>query len=43
MGSLTEPFEGDENFVGGFDPFVGFGIFVVSLDEGGDVGLEFRG
>src|SRR3546814_5127696 len=25
-----------------FDPFVGFGIFVVSGDEGGDIGLEFR-
>src|SRR3546814_20082123 len=25
-----------------FDPFVGFGLFVVSGDEGGDIGLEFR-
>src|SRR3546814_1061639 len=40
---LTEAFDGGENIVGGFDPFVGFGVFVVHLDEGGDVGFEFRG
>jgi hypothetical protein len=40
---LTEPLNGGEDFVCGFDPFVGFGVFIVSGDEGGDIRFEFRG
>ena len=43
MGALAEAFDGCEDFVGRFDPSVGFGVLVVRLDEGGDVGLQFGG
>jgi len=40
---LTEAFDGGEDFVGGFDPFVGLGIFVVRREEGHDAGFEIGG
>jgi hypothetical protein len=38
---LAEAFDGGENFVGRFGPFVGLGVFVVARDEGADVGFRF--
>ena len=33
--------DGGEDFIGGFQTFVGLGVFVVRLDEGDDIGFEF--
>lgn len=40
---LAEPFDRCEDFVGGFDPSVGFGVLVVRLDVDDDVGLQLGG
>jgi hypothetical protein len=34
---LAEAFDGREYFIRGFGPSIGFGIFIVTLDEGADV------
>ena len=39
----TEAFDGGEDVVGGFGPLEGFGVFVVLVDEGADVGFELAG
>ena len=38
---LAEPFDGSEDIIGGFDPFVGLGIFIVDVDEGSDIPFQF--
>ena len=38
---LTEPFDGCEDFVSGFDPFVGFGVRVVGIYELPDISFQF--
>src|SRR5215207_7128205 len=40
---LPRAFDGGEDFVGGFGPPEGFGIFVVPVDEGTDIGFERSG
>ena len=40
---MAEAFDRGEDLVGGFGPAVGFGVFVVRLDEGVDVGFQLGG
>jgi hypothetical protein len=37
FGFLAKTFDGRENFVCGFGPSIGLGIFIVALDEGVDI------
>ena len=37
----AEPPDGCKDLVGGLDPLVGLGLFVVRVDKGQDVGVEF--
>ena len=37
---MTEAFDRSQNLVSGLGPFEGLRVFVVSVDEGPDVGLE---
>ena len=39
--ALAEPLRRGEDLVGGFDPFVGFGIFIVRVGEGSDISFQF--
>lgn len=41
--SLAEALYGGEDFVCGFDPFIGPWVVVVGFDEGGNVGLQLGG
>lgn len=38
---MTEAFNRSQNLVGGFGPFEGLGILVVSIDESANIGFEF--
>lgn len=40
---LAEALDGGEYLVGGLGPLVGFGVLVVALDEGANVGFELSG
>jgi hypothetical protein len=37
---LAEAFDRGQDLVSRFDPFEGFEVFVVAVDEGADIGLE---
>jgi hypothetical protein len=37
---LEETLDGGEDIVRGFDPFVGFRVFFMALDEGPNVGFQ---
>lgn len=43
MRSLAEPFDGCVDFIVRLDPPVGLGVFIMGLDKGDDVGVEFGG
>ena len=43
LGALAEAFDRCENFIGGFNPSIGFGVLVMCINEGGNVSLQFGG
>lgn len=43
FGFLAEAFDCGEDFVGGFGPSEWFGIGIVPVDEGADVGFQLSG